>query len=345
MSCPTSYAFQKNKDGFGLENYYSINVLRIKIFDPENYENYSGGLCRRISETRYEIIEKQQTFNNIIEQMNRSIQNYSSGAVMTTSGQDMSYYHEQRRIHNEGCKTNALNALRKECIRIIENCKKVLTDYDMLEEFKKYNPSFANFFDFKECDITWEIANSRLDNFTTGTIMCALSHEADNKRREKRKKQNEIRLNKEKEEKELLYKKEFECMKLFDMIEKDKMKSSELYIEYKKIVELKEKYKPTALGIMKNTLFLDYFTIEKKLYLNKLLSTSTSQIKNQANETKKNISTNECVNLIISNTDNHIISNDCGCKRIMKKGINKGKTCNKKIYKKDLCMNHYINNT
>jgi hypothetical protein len=27
----------------------------------------------------------------------------------------------------------------------------------------------------------------------------------------------------------------------------------------------------------------------------------------------------------------------------MKRGINKGKPCNKKIYNKDLCTNHYIN--
>jgi hypothetical protein len=67
---------------------------------------------------------------------------------------------------------------------------------------------------------------------------------------------------------ELNYKKEFECVKILNAIEEKKMNSEELYIEYKKIIELKNKYRLS--GVI-NTMFLDYFTNEKKIYLNNLL--------------------------------------------------------------------------
>jgi hypothetical protein len=141
----------------------------------------------------------------------------------------------------------------------------------MLEEFKKYNPTFEHYFDLKESDITWEMINSDLDNFIGKTKECALSPETNNKRIEKQRKHRELIQKKKNEEKELLYKKEYECMKLFELIEKNKMKSDAMYVEYKKITELKDKYKLNEFT--KNTMFLDYFTNEKKIYLNKLLKT------------------------------------------------------------------------
>ena len=142
----------------------------------------------------------------------------------------------------------------------------------MLEEFKKYNPMFADYFDLKNTDITWKMINLDLDNFIIETKKCALCPEANNKRIKKEKNRHELIENKRNEEMELLYKKEFECVKLFKVIEKNKMKSNVLYLEYKKIAELKDKYKPNK-GFLKNTMFLEYFTDEKNIYLNNLLET------------------------------------------------------------------------
>ena len=298
MSCPTyiykdsSYSCQyKCKND---------NILKIKIYDPENYTKYIDKYPERIKEWEFDrnyIQGRTSTIYDTIQAMNRSIANYSSGAVMTSSGQDMSYYHEQRRMHNESCKANTLHYIRKELIRIIRNCKNVLIEYDMLEEFKKYNPSVSHFFDLKECDITLAMDDSTI---VSGTIKCALSYEAIDKKTEKLKKVNEIKLKKEKEEKEFLYKKEFDCIKLFNTIE------------------------------------------DPTINQNKEITKSSESTKNNSNLKISN-KTNECIKLIISDIDNNIISDNCGCKRIMKRGINKGKPCNKKIYNKDLCTNHYIN--
>ena len=351
MSCPT-YIYKDSSYWSSQYKCKDTNILKIKIYDPENYTKYIDKYPERIKEWDFDrnyIQGRTITISDTIQAMNRNIANYSSSAVMTTSGQDMSYYQEQRRMHNESCYASALHYIRKELIRIIKNCKNVLIEYDMLEEFKKYNPSVSHFFDLKECDITLGMDDSTI---VSGTIMCALSYEATDKKTEKLKKVNEIKLKKEKEEREFLYKKEFDCIKLFNTIEDHKMKSGEIYVEYKNILELKKIYNPIGIGYLKNTRFLDYFTNEKTIYLNRLISTTINQNKEitKSSESTKNNSnlkisnkTNECIKLIISDIDNNIISDNCGCKRIMKRGINKGKPCNKKIYNKDLCTNHYIN--
>lgn len=262
-------------------DYYTTNVLNCKIFDPESYEKKRNSTIFGFSRSSFDRVER-NTRHDILNSMSRNINSFR-GQEMTTSGQDMSWNTQQRAIHTENCKNNALLSLQKEYIRIIENCKKVLIEYDVLEEFKKYNPIFAYYFDLKETDITWEMIsttgkygneiylNSDLDNFIEKTIKCALSPETNNKRIEKQRKQREIIQKKKNEEIELLYKKEYECMKLFELIEKNKMKSAAIYVEYKKISELKDKYKVDEYT--KNTLFLDYFTNEKKTYLNNLLKT------------------------------------------------------------------------
>jgi hypothetical protein len=198
-------------------DYYTTNVLNCKIFDPESYEKKRNSTIFGFSSISFDRVERNAR-HDILDSMNRAINNYSTGAVMTSSGQDMSYYQQQRARHNEGCRNNALLSLQKEYIRIIENCKKVLIEYDMLEEFKKYNPTFEHYFDLKESDITWEMINSDLDNFIGKTKECALSPETNNKRIEKQRKHRELIQKKKNEEKELLYKKEYECMKLFELI-------------------------------------------------------------------------------------------------------------------------------
>jgi hypothetical protein len=55
-------------------------------------------------------------------------------------------------------------------------------------------------------------------------------------------------------------------MILFNKIEDNKFKSEELYVEYKKILELKNIY-----NIPENILFLKYFNSKKIEYLESLL--------------------------------------------------------------------------
>lgn len=262
-------------------DYYTTNVLNCKIFDPESYEKKRNSTIFGFSRSSFDRVERNNRYD-ILDSMYKAINSFR-GQEMTSSGQDMSWNNEQRARHNENCRSTALLSLQKEYTTLIDNCKKVLIEYDMLEEFKKYNPTFAHYFDLKENDITWEMIstrtkygneiylNSDLDNFIEKTKKCALSPEANDKRIEKQRKYHEVIQKKKNEENEFLYKKEYECMKLFELIEKNKMKSDALYVEYKKITELKDKYKLNEYT--KNTMFLDYFTNEKKLYINKLLKT------------------------------------------------------------------------
>ena len=157
---------------------------------------------------------------------------------MTYSGQDMSYWVKYREDLFNDYKKKALNGISAEWIRLITNCKTILTsyEYDMFEEFKNVYPNMANYFNLKANDITWDIAGSGDNNmmiFTDCIVKCVLSQEALNKKNEKIRKQREIQQKQQEEQKLLLYKKEFECAKLFDEIDKNKLKSFELYVEYK----------------------------------------------------------------------------------------------------------------
>ncbi len=263
-------------------NYYIINTLNYKIYDPEEYEKIKNRRYGGISDYNFNTIDKANFRHSIFENMNRSINSYRGGE-MTTSGQDMSYENNQRAIHTQNSINNAVNSLRKEYIRIIKNCKNVLIEYDMFEEFKQSNLLFSSYFDLKEENITFDLImlkskygneiqlKSFLDDFICKIKDCVTSHECNNKKREKQKINYELMQKKKNEELELLYAKEFECMKLFDIIDKNKMKSNLLYIEYKKILELKEKYKPNGI-LSKNIDFLNYFTNEKQEYINELLT-------------------------------------------------------------------------
>ena len=79
------------------------------------------------------------------------------------------------------------------------------------------------------------------------------------------------------ERRTLLYKKEFECEKLFAEIVKNKLKTPELYVEYKKITELKDCIlrvfgKDPYHHLLDNNPFVSYFTENKKKYINELLT-------------------------------------------------------------------------
>lgn len=336
MSCPSSYAFQKG----GYVDYYAINLLNIKIYEPEKLKDYTNPIIWSISKSSYMYIEKAQYINNVKEDCNRLQNSYTSPYVNINGAEtaaDRAYWQKVREDVKNGYKIDALKIIKKECICLIENCKNVLIEYNMLEEFKKYNPSMSNFFELKENDITWEIVGN-IENFIRGTIMCALSKEADDKYSAKIKLQKELREKKEKERKEQIYQKEFECMKLFNEIDKNKMKSSALYVEYKKILELKNQYNPTKI-FNPNILFLDYFTTEKKRQLNELIAKCNPLI-----IVKQEPTIDENIKIIIldddTNTQNIVVP--CGCNSIIKRGVNKGKICNKKVYKNGICSDHYI---
>ncbi len=73
----------------------------------------------------------------------------------------------------------------------------------------------------------------------------------------------------------LLYKKEFECEKLFAEIVKNKLKNPELYVEYKKITNLKDSilrvFGKDPYYHLDNNPFVSYFTETKKKYIKGLL--------------------------------------------------------------------------
>ena len=264
---------------------WETDDVKIRIYYPEKYGNtsYAGNWSRDSTDR-----DRPREIGRIYQEYERKIGSYSCPAVMTYSGQDMSYWVKYREDLFNDYKQVALNGIRVEWIRLIKNCKNILTFYDMFEEFKKVYSNMANYFNFKENDITWDIAGSGDNNmmiFTDCIVKCVLSQEALNKKNEKIRKQNEISRKYQEEQKLLLYKKEFECAKLFDEIDKNKLKSSELYVEYKKITEKKEQDRifnirtqnssdrlfRTDYGRNDNCHFIHYFTEDKKKYINGLI--------------------------------------------------------------------------
>lgn len=259
---------------------WETDDIKIRIYCPENYDSTNSAYWIRDSTDR----DRPREIGRIYQEYERKIGSYRCPAEVTYSGQDMSYWVKYREDLFNDYKQVALNGIRVEWIRLIKNCKNILTsyEYDMFEEFKKVYPNMANYFNFKENDITWDIAGSGDNNmmiFTDCTIKCVLSQEAVNKKNEKIQKQNEISRKYQEEQKLLLYKKEFECARLFDEIDKNKLKSSELYVEYKKITEMKDKDVRLQISIDRisgchygrNHNFINYFTDDKKKYINGLI--------------------------------------------------------------------------
>jgi hypothetical protein len=266
---------------------WETDDVKIRIYYPEKYgnTNYAGNWSRDSTDR-----DRPREIGRIYQEYERKIGSYRCPAEMTYSGQDMSYWVKYREDLFNNYKQEALNSISKEWIRLITNCKTILTsyEYDMFEEFKKVYPNMANYFNLKANDITWDIAGSGDNNmmiFTDCIIKCVLSQEALNKKNEKIRKQREISIKYQEEQKLLLYKKEFECAKLFDEIDKNKLKSSELYVEYKKISEKKEqdsifnirtqnssdRFFRSDYGRNDNCHFINYFTEDKKKYINGLI--------------------------------------------------------------------------
>jgi len=313
-----------------------------RIYDYECYIkgleqciNYNNTMSDFVIRARISLDNKKQILYKISEEHHRMRGSYRCPAEMTSSGQDMSHWDKYREDLFNGYKQKALNEIRVEWIRLLKNCKTLLTDYDydMFEEFKKVYPNMASYFDFKANDITWDIAGeygNNMKNFIDCVTKCVLSQEAANKKNEKILKQNEISRKYQEEQKLLLYKKEFECAKLFDEIDKNKLKSSELYVEYKKITEKKEqdrifnirtqnssdRFFRSDIGRNDHCHFINYFTEDKKKYINRLFELVN-------NPTPLN---NEVVDTSINNIVMTVVE-------IKENNTNKEQVCDKSIQK------------
>ena len=136
-----------------------------RIYDYECYIkgleqciNYNNTMSDFVIRARISLDNKKQILYKISEEHHRMCGSYRCPAEMTHGGQDMSHWTKYREDLFNDYKQKALNEIRVEWIRLLKNCKTLLTDYDMFEEFKKVYPNMANYFDFKENDITWNIA-------------------------------------------------------------------------------------------------------------------------------------------------------------------------------------------
>jgi hypothetical protein len=256
-----------------------------RIYDYECYIkgleqciNYNNTMSDFVIRAKISLDNKQQILYKISEEHHRMRGSYRCPAEMTHGGQDMSHWDTYRERVMNDYKEKALNEIRVEWIRLLKNCKTILTDhdYDMFEEFKKVYPSMANYFNLKASDITWDIAGeygNNMKNFIDCVTKCLLSQEALNKRNVKIRKQKEIMTISIEERRTLLYKKEYECMKILNELDKNKLKSPELYVEYKKITELKDGVE-RIFGKhpdLDNNPFIDYFTEYRKKYINGLI--------------------------------------------------------------------------
>ena len=256
-----------------------------RIYDYECYIkgleqciNYNNTMSDFVIRAKISLDNKQQILYKISEEHHRMRGSYRCPAEMTHGGQDMSYWDTYRERVMNDYKEKALNEIRVEWIRLLKNCKTILTDhdYDMFEEFKKVYPNVANYFNLKANDITWDIAGeygNNMKNFIDCVTKCLLSQEALNKRNVKIRKQKEIMNISIEERRTLLYKKEYECMKILNELDKNKLKSPELYVEYKKITELKDGVE-RIFGKhpdLDNNPFIDYFTEYRKKYINGLI--------------------------------------------------------------------------
>lgn len=179
-------------------------------------------------------------------------------AVMQWSGQDMSYYHNQRKQDIALAKANALPYIQTECFRQLVEAKTMMISRGIYAEFCKKYPNYSKQFDIKTKE---EITISDADivartGFYQDYFIFLDGDYAQEIYRERNERASKI-WNQEKEvlEKERI-KREYTCMKLFIQIEKNKMNSGELYEEYSRINALKNnKYSQSS--------FLNYFTDTK----------------------------------------------------------------------------------
>jgi hypothetical protein len=149
--------------------------------------------------------------------------------------------------------------------KIYEYIIELLEEYDMVEEFYRDNIKIATLIK------TGEIPPREFTEvvFTIPLFHCINSEECKKKLKENNeKKWKEYNLQKQQKEKQI-YEREFECMTLFNRIERERMKNKEIYTEYCILSNLKKEYRNNGWNI--NTKFLDYFTNEKVRYISELL--------------------------------------------------------------------------
>jgi hypothetical protein len=264
---------------------WETDSIKMRIYDPVYYEQHMKHQQPSLfSSVSYIIDDKRKIFGKILEQYDINRASYR-GPEQTSSGQDMTYWTAYReRIMND-YKEKALNDIRNEVSRLITNCKNILTheDFDMFEEFKKIFPNSCNYFTIKLKDIQWDYYD-KMPSFIDCVIACVLSQEAIDKLNEKIQKSMKLLYASNEARRTLLYKKEFECEKLFAEIIKYKLKSPELYVEYRKITELKS----LVLDIfgkhpdLDNNPFINYFTEDKKKYINELIEEVSSSRRPQS---------------------------------------------------------------
>jgi hypothetical protein len=143
--------------------------------------------------------------------------------------------------------------------KIISNSELLLLEYDMLDEFKKWDHN--NFFSSMNTNIILDV--NIISTFIEDVISCCLSQESNIKKTRKQEQEKKL----EQEYKEKMYREEFRCIVLYNKIEENKYKTEDLYIEYNKMLELKKVYNNP-----KNISFLQYFTPDKIIYLETLLT-------------------------------------------------------------------------
>jgi hypothetical protein len=159
------------------EKVYASKYL--KDFDVERIKKcvYETG-CTGCAEPRHIIYKINESYHN-------QMGTYRCPAEQTSSGQDMSYYANERKAAFENYKQQALRNIIPHWIRIISNCKKLLLNdkIDMFEEFKRGYPHLSAYFDCKE--FTWDIIgdsyHTNITTFIDCVIACVLSKEAEDK--------------------------------------------------------------------------------------------------------------------------------------------------------------------
>lgn len=164
-----------------------MTVFTEKVYASKELKHFD---VERIKKCVYETgitgcAEPRHIIYKINERYHSNMATYRCPAEQTSSGQDMSYWTNQRKSAFEDYKREALREIIPHWIRIISNCKKLLLNdkIDMFEEFKRGYPHFSAYFDCKE--FTWDIIgdsyHTNITTFIDCVITCILSREAEDK--------------------------------------------------------------------------------------------------------------------------------------------------------------------
>ena len=205
----------------------------------------------------------------------RIASNMYCSAVMTSSGQDMSYHHNELERNKEAARKSHLPEMQRECFKRLEKSKQILLRDDLFTDFIEKYPNYAKLFDMKTKE---EIPFMDAVDMGQGTFMSNmtkfLKSDLVQEKKRKRAKEQQILFQKAQKQKQELMekrnaenlKKEYECMKLYNHIESSNMNSYELYQEYTKIKSIRDRFPSTQ------SMFLDYFTASKIAEIKKELN-------------------------------------------------------------------------